>query len=264
MVSTEISTESQPRIPDLEINIRLDGTNGNLEIFDSEGVSHDKEQDVESVHARAMGPMQFIPDTWLRWGMDVAGAGAVVAVAWAVVSFVAMVQHEPGSTEPYLVLGLRTRYLVLVATVLLTVGIVGQLASSASFARERRRDLGHLHTFLRAVVGDGVLRCSSAAVDTVPPSAASSSSTRRTCPSGGNAVESNHGGAEFTAVEPLPWSCGTKVAKSVAVHWPPRPSVARKAMAYTRTLPDGNVSPKGNDASTGLGAANVLISAHPR
>ncbi|MFJ4233295.1 hypothetical protein [Cellulosimicrobium cellulans] len=101
----------------------------------------------------------------LRWGMDVAGAGAVVAVAWAVVSFVAMVQHEPGSTEPYLVLGLRTRYLVLVATVLLTVGIVGQLASSASFARERRRDLGHLHAFLRAVVGDGGLRGSSAAVD---------------------------------------------------------------------------------------------------
>ena len=114
---------------------------------------------VSCLRTRSQRPLR------LRGGMDVAGAGAVVAVVWAVVSFVAMVQHEPGSTEPYLVLGLRTRYLVLAATVLLTAGIVGQLASSAAFARERRRDLGHLHTFLTAVVGDGRLRGSSAAVD---------------------------------------------------------------------------------------------------
>ena len=48
--------------------VRLDGTNGNLEIFDSEGVSHEEEE--ESVHARAMGPMQFIPDTWKLYGVD--------------------------------------------------------------------------------------------------------------------------------------------------------------------------------------------------
>ncbi|MFE5021406.1 hypothetical protein, partial [Streptomyces sp. NPDC056690] len=39
------------------------------------------------------------------------------------------------------------------------------IARTAAFARERRRDLGYLHTFLRAVVGDGGLRGSSAAVD---------------------------------------------------------------------------------------------------
>lgn len=101
----------------------------------------------------------------LRWGMDVAAGGALVAVCWAVVSFVAMLLHDPGGTEPYLVLGIRTRYLVLAASVLLTVGIVGQLVSSAAFARERRRDLEHLHAFVVGAVGDGALRGSSPAVD---------------------------------------------------------------------------------------------------
>lgn len=101
----------------------------------------------------------------LRWGMDVAAAGALVAVCWAVVSFMAMLLHDPGSTEPYLVLGIRTRYLVLVASVLLTGGIVGQLVSSAAFARERRRDLAHLHAFVVDAVGDAALRGSSPAVD---------------------------------------------------------------------------------------------------
>ena len=53
--------------------VRLDGTNGNLEIFDSEGVSHDE----ESVHARAMGPMQFIPDTWKLYGVDANNDGVI-------------------------------------------------------------------------------------------------------------------------------------------------------------------------------------------
>ncbi|MFI2703614.1 hypothetical protein [Cellulosimicrobium composti] len=114
---------------------------------------------VSCVRTRSRRPLR------LRWGMDLAAAGAVVAVAWAVVSFVAMLLHEPGSTEPYLVLGVRTRYLVLAASVLLTVGIVGQLASSAAFARERRRDLHHLHAFLVAAVGEGGSLGSSAAVD---------------------------------------------------------------------------------------------------
>jgi hypothetical protein len=114
---------------------------------------------VSCVRTRSRRPVR------LRWGMDVAAAGAVVAMVWAVVSFVAALLHEPGSAEPYLVLGVRTRYLVLAASVLLTVGIVGQLASSAAFARERRRDLGHLHAFVVATVGGGGIPGSSAAVD---------------------------------------------------------------------------------------------------
>jgi membrane-bound lytic murein transglycosylase B len=53
--------------------VRLDGTNGNLEIIDNEGVSHDE----ESIHARAMGPMQFIPDTWKLYGVDANNDGVI-------------------------------------------------------------------------------------------------------------------------------------------------------------------------------------------
>ncbi len=53
--------------------VRLDGTNGNLEIIDSEGVSHDG----DAPYARAMGPMQFIPDTWKLYGVDANNDGIV-------------------------------------------------------------------------------------------------------------------------------------------------------------------------------------------
>ncbi len=52
--------------------VQLDGTNGNLEILDREA-----SLDGETVYARAMGPMQFIPETWRLYGVDANNDGAV-------------------------------------------------------------------------------------------------------------------------------------------------------------------------------------------
>ncbi|MFD4182136.1 lytic transglycosylase domain-containing protein [Rhodococcus sp. NPDC058514] len=51
--------------------IPLDGGPGVAEIADTDG----GEMDGDPVHDRAMGPLQFIPETWNRWGVDANGDG---------------------------------------------------------------------------------------------------------------------------------------------------------------------------------------------
>ncbi|MCD2147488.1 lytic murein transglycosylase [Gordonia paraffinivorans] len=50
---------------------KLDGTRGNMEIVDTDG----GRLDGDATHDRAMGPFQFIPETWKRFGVDANGDG---------------------------------------------------------------------------------------------------------------------------------------------------------------------------------------------
>src|SRR5690606_19104919 len=54
------------------IGIPLDGTNNTMEIRDTDGGSFDG----DTVYDRAVGPMQFIPETWNRWAVDATGDGS--------------------------------------------------------------------------------------------------------------------------------------------------------------------------------------------
>ncbi|GAA5043153.1 lytic transglycosylase domain-containing protein [Nocardia callitridis] len=55
------------------IGIPLDGAPGVAHVTDTDGGALDGDQ----VYDRAIGPLQFIPETWRRWGVDANGDGVV-------------------------------------------------------------------------------------------------------------------------------------------------------------------------------------------
>jgi len=88
----------------------------------------------------------------LRWGTDLAAVGAVLAMAWAIVSILTLLQQTRDPDGSLLVLGVQTRYLIAASSVLATVGLVGQLTSAAIHARYQRSGLAHLHRYVTAAV----------------------------------------------------------------------------------------------------------------
>ena len=60
--------------------VRLDGTAGNMAILDREATEAVKARTgdgADPIYARAMGPMQFIPETWRLYGVDANNDGTV-------------------------------------------------------------------------------------------------------------------------------------------------------------------------------------------
>ena len=53
--------------------VRLDGSHGNMEIIDDDAARPDG----EPVYSQAMGPMQFIPETWRLYGVDANNDGII-------------------------------------------------------------------------------------------------------------------------------------------------------------------------------------------
>ena len=67
----ELSADGQVDPPIL--GIALDGTNGTAAIGDTDGGEYDGDPGTD----RAVGPMQFIPSTWVRWARDGNGDGEI-------------------------------------------------------------------------------------------------------------------------------------------------------------------------------------------
>lgn len=55
------------------IGIALDGSNGTASVGDTDGGEYDGDPGTD----RAVGPMQFIPSTWVRWAIDGNGDGEI-------------------------------------------------------------------------------------------------------------------------------------------------------------------------------------------
>jgi membrane-bound lytic murein transglycosylase B len=55
------------------LGIALDGSNGTADIGDTDGGEYDGDPGTD----RAVGPMQFIPSTWVRWAIDGNGDGEI-------------------------------------------------------------------------------------------------------------------------------------------------------------------------------------------
>ncbi|MEU4599504.1 MULTISPECIES: lytic transglycosylase domain-containing protein [Nocardia] len=55
------------------IGVALDGTKGNAVIRDTDG----GRLDGDTTYDRAVGPLQFIPETWQRWAVDANGDGVL-------------------------------------------------------------------------------------------------------------------------------------------------------------------------------------------
>ncbi|MHA7132857.1 DUF6545 domain-containing protein [Oerskovia turbata] len=92
-----------------------------------------------------------------RWGMDLAAVGAFLGVLWALSSMVGVVDlvlDAPSSAEAHILLGIPPHHLVAASSVLITVGIMGQLLAAARIRRRRHTDLCELHAHLVDAVAE--------------------------------------------------------------------------------------------------------------